>query len=354
MTQHENQMTSSGQPWLLNAWYQAGWAHELDESGSLVRTILDTPVLFYRTSDGSVAAIHDRCPHRFAPLSAGHIADGVAICGYHGLGFDSAGACVHNPHGPVTSAMRVRSFPTEVRHLALWIWMGDPQLADASKIPDLSFIDQTPATARIFASMPTAANYRLLTDNIMDLSHVDFLHPTTLGGTMLQAKASSREDGGRIVAEWLTVNCVAPEAYQPLVRSPEKADIWTQVTWAAPAVMILVTSAIPTGQVRGPMDEFQTVHSITPETPTKSHYFVCSTRPVMTDSVEFTEMLRAALRTAFEGEDKPMLEKQQARMGTDDLWSLNPILLPIDAAAVRTRRKLDQLIELEERSRQAP
>lgn len=352
MTQYENEQKSSGQPWLLNAWYQAAWAHELDEAGSLVRTILDTPVLFYRTSDRSVAAIHDRCPHRFAPLSAGHIDDGVAVCGYHGLGFASSGACVLNPHGPITSAMRVRSFPVEVRHLALWIWMGDPEKADPATIPNLSFIDETPATARIFAFMPTAANYRLLTDNIMDLSHVDYLHPTTLGGTMLQAKATSREDDGRIVAEWLTVNCDAPEAYQPLVRSPEKADIWTQVTWSAPAVMILATSAVPTGKVRGPMDEFQTVHSITPETSTQSHYFVCSTRPIMTDSVEFTEMLRAALRTAFEDEDKPMLEKQQARMGTDDLWSLKPILLPIDAAAVRTRRKLDQLIDQEERGSQ--
>lgn len=352
MTDQNEQVGSRSNPWLQNAWYQAAWMHELDATGSLVRTILDIPVLFYRTSGGSVAAVHDRCPHRFAPLSAGRIENDAAVCGYHGLGFDSGGACVLNPHGPVTSAMRVRSFPVVIRHLALWIWMGDPQMADPAKIPDLSFIDDTPATARIFAFMPTAANYRLLTDNIMDLSHVDYLHPTTLGGAMLQAKTKSREEDGRIIAEWLTVNCDAPEAYQALVPSPGKADIWTQVTWSAPAVMVLATSAIPTGNMRGSMDEFLTVHSITPETATKSHYFVCSTRPVMTESVEFTEMLRAALRTAFEDEDKPMLEKQQARMGTDDLWSLDPILLPIDAAAVRTRRKLDQLINLEQRSPQ--
>lgn len=170
--------------WLRNCWYQAGWNEELDASPSLARTILGVPLVFFRREDGAVLALHDRCPHRFAPLSAGRVEPGRIICGYHGLAFGEDGACVHNPHGPITSRISVRAYPAVERHLALWVWMGEPALADPALIPDLSFIDRTPVTARITGHMPTAADYRLLTDNIMDLSHADYLHPTTLGGIM--------------------------------------------------------------------------------------------------------------------------------------------------------------------------
>jgi len=333
------------QPYLRNAWYQAGWSQDVAPADKLVRTLLDIPILLYRDDAGQLVALHDRCPHRFAPLSEGTFADGVVTCGYHGLGFDGTGACVNNPHGPVTQAMRVRSFPVVERHSAIWIWMGDAPRADPTLVPDLSFIDQTPASARIFMSMPTAANYRLLTDNIMDLSHADYLHPASLGGMMTSAKARSFESNGGIVAEWMAVNCDAPPAFQAMVPPPGKADIWTQVIWSAPAVMVLGTAATPTGVMRNARDDAYTLHNMTPETATTSHYFVCSTRQFLIDDAGFSGFLTQALTHAFQHEDKPMLEKQQQRMGTDDLWSLDPILLPIDAAAVRVRRRLDALIE---------
>jgi vanillate O-demethylase monooxygenase subunit len=71
---------------------------------------------------------------------------------------------------------------------------------------------------------------------------------------------------------------------------------------------------------------------------------MCSTRRFLVDDEAFSAMLRATLTQAFENEDKPMLEKQQQRMGTDDLWALTPVLLGIDTAAVQARRMLDRLI----------
>lgn len=332
--------------WLRNTWYQAGWCDEVRPGSPLVRTILEQPILFYRTSEGSVAALLDRCPHRFAPLSAGRIEGDRVMCGYHGLAFGPAGACVHNPHGPVTSRMRVKAYPVIERHTAIWIWMGDPEKADAARIPDLSFIDETPEAARIAGFMPTRANYQLLTDNILDLSHADYLHPTTLGGMMTGSKARSREEGDTVVAEWLSEGCDPPPAFKAMVPQG-KADIWTEVVWQAPAVMVLGTAAKSAGVARTPADESYTLHNMVPETATTTHYFFCSTRRFLTNDENFTAYLRQALTQAFQGEDKPMLEKQQARMGTDDLWALEPILLPIDAAAVRVRRKLDRLIAAE-------
>lgn len=339
--------------WLRNRWYQAGWSDELKAGEPLVRTILAEPILFYRTADGTPAALFDSCPHRFAPLSAGEFDGDTVVCGYHGLGFGPNGACTRNPHGPITSALRVRSYPVVERHLAMWIWMGAADLADPALIPDLSFIDETPDAARIRGSMPTKANYQLLVDNILDLSHADYLHPTSLGGMMTASKMRSREDGDKILVSWVAEDCDPPGAFKPIV--PEgKADIWIDVTWQAPALMILETAAKPAGVPKSREDGTTTLHNIVPETETTSHYFFCSTRRFLVDDAKVSSYLRGALEQAFQGEDKPMLERQQARMVTPDLWALDPVLLPIDAGAVRVRRKLDKMIAAEQVAAPAP
>ena len=331
---------------LRNAWYQAAWSEEVTASSPLARTLLDIPLLLFRLGGDGVGALHDRCPHRFAPLSAGRIEGGTVTCGYHGLAFNANGDCVRNPHGGITKAMHVRHFPAAERHKAVWVWFGD-QPARPDDIPDLSFIDATPAKATISSYMRVAANYRLLSDNILDLSHADYLHPGSLGGIMTGAKTTITTMGEKIRVVWDAVNCDAPPAYRAMVPPPTKADIWTEVLWSAPAVMVLGTVATPNGVRRTPMDEAYTLHCMTPESATSSHYFMCSTRRFRVDDEGFSAMLRGALTHAFEQEDKPMLEKQQQRMGTDDLWSLKPVLLGLDSAAVQARRILDNLIAKE-------
>ena len=332
---------------LKNVWYQAGWSRELDDAGQIARTIIGQPVLVFRNADGTPAAVVDRCPHRLAPLSAGRIADGVVTCGYHGLGFSGSGTCVRNPHGPITSALHIAAYPTVERHRAIWVWLGDAAKADPALIPDLGFIDQTPESAQVTLAMPTAADYRLLVDNIMDLSHADFLHSTTIGGIMVEARKASRVEDGKVIATWDARDCVPPPAFRPMVHPAECADIWTEVTWHAPAAMVLGTSAVPAGQTQAPGDIAWTLHNMTPESATTTHYFICSTRPFLLDDAEFSQMLNKALRQAFEDEDKPMLQRQQLSIGNNDIDDLNPVLLPIDAAAVRVRRQLAALLAAE-------
>jgi vanillate O-demethylase monooxygenase subunit len=339
--------TSATNGYLRSAWYQAAWASELRVDEPLVRSLLDIPVVIFQMHDGAIMALHDRCPHRFAPLSAGRRHGATVTCGYHGLTFDRFGACIHNPHGKVTSVMRVRYFPAVERHLAIWLWMGDPAQADPSLIPDLGFIDRAKPSARIVTSMPTAGNYQLLTDNILDLSHVEFLHSSSLGGTNVVPEFSSRDSGNQIIANWFWRNCDVPVAFQNLVVPPEKADIAIQISWSAPALMILEATVTRAGTQPAETDLAYTLHNMTPETATTSHYFVCTVRNYHVDDVAFSDALRRSLERAFGQEDKPMIEKVQQRMGGSDLWSLNPVLLPIDAAAVRARRKLRALIEAE-------
>ncbi|MDO7837309.1 aromatic ring-hydroxylating dioxygenase subunit alpha [Sphingobium sp. HBC34] len=337
--------------WLRNCWYQAGWADEVSADTPLVRRILNEPILFFRGAHGDVIALVDRCPHRFAPLSAGRIDGDTVTCGYHGLAFGRAGSCVANPHGPVTSKMQVKAYEVVERHGALWVWMGDAADADHGLLPDLSFIDATPESARIQMYMPTAANYQLIADNIMDLSHADYLHPTSIGGIITGADATTREEGRHVIAEWHSSNCVPPPAYAPMVAPSERADIWTQVVWQPPGLMILSTAAMQVGEARTPGHESVTLHNMVPETETTTHYFMCSTRRFLVDNEGFNAMLRASLAHAFLNEDKPMLEKQQRSMGTSDLWALDPVLLKVDAGAVRARRKLDALLDAERLAR---
>lgn len=332
--------------YLRNCWYQAAWSSEVGDK-PLPRTLLDMPVVLFRSA-GKAAALYDRCPHRFAPLSAGTVTDGAIACGYHGLAFNGHGACVRNPHGPIVRAQKVQAFQVVERHMAVWIWMGEAGQADPDLIPDLSFIDATPDTARLTFYMPTAAGYRLMTDNIMDLSHADYLHVESLGGVITDATSRTFSRNGGLVAEWVNNGCVAPGLFQMKVPTPAKADYWIEVEWHAPAVMVLGTAVVPAGKPREFEDDIYALHSMTPETASTSHYFVCATRRDQVDDAEFSGYLRVALEAAFMGEDKPMLEAQQARMGEADFWSLKPALMPIDEASVRVRRDLDRLIDKEQ------
>lgn len=333
--------------YLMNRWYQAGWSDEVAAGKPLVRTLLDQPVLFWRDEAGALHAVLDMCPHRFAPLSRGTIGEDRVTCGYHGLAFGSDGQCVHNPFGPITSTMRVRTFPVVERHLAIWFWPGDPNKADAALLPDVSFIEESAPSSRIIGHMPTAADYRLLSDNILDLSHADYLHPTSLGGVMTDATATTREQGDKIVARWEAHGAEPIPAARASIPEGAKADFWIEVEWQAPALMVLATATTEAGTPSTAKDEARTLHNMVPETATSTHYFYCSVRGFLTDDPEFSAYIRKALLNAFENEDKPMIEAQQRRIGSRDFWSLKPLLLKTDAAAVRARRKLDGLIEAE-------
>ena len=333
--------------YLQRCWYQAGWVSELDSGAPLGRTIAEIPLVFFRNEEGRVSALLDRCPHRFAPLSAGRLANGRISCGYHGLTFSGGGRCVHNPHGAALSVMRVQAFPAEERHQAIWVWLGEPEAADASRIPHLSYIDSTPPLARVMGYLPTRANYELLSDNILDLSHADYLHAGSLGGMMTSSRTKNSVEGDDVVVEWDAIDCVPPSAFLGLVPPPNRGDIWIQVRWTAPAVMSLWTFAAPAGTPRSDEMTAISLHSMTPETRNSTHYFYCSTRPYFVDDVQFSAMMRQVLEQAFAGEDKPMLEKQQLRIGGADFWSLNPVMMNVDTAAVQARRALQRLIAAE-------
>src|SRR5262245_33782033 len=121
---------------LRNYWYVAAFSHEVEQE-PLTRTLLNQQVVLYRTRRGDVAALEDCCAHRLMPLSKGKIVDDAIVCCYHGLAFNPAGACVHVPRMETPpSGLNVRSYPAVERYGSIWLWFGDPRLADESHIFD--------------------------------------------------------------------------------------------------------------------------------------------------------------------------------------------------------------------------
>lgn len=336
--------------YLRNCWYVAAWPEDVGPQG-LARTLLETPVFLMRDAGGTAHALLDRCPHRFAPLSAGVVTGGEVTCRYHGLAFAGDGRCVRNPHGPVLAALTVPSFPLVERHRALWIWLGDAALADPALIPDLAFLGDAPDTAFNNGYLHGAAHYQLYVDNILDLSHTDYLHPDTLGGGSITRTRGKVEQlaSGAISIKW---DCPDDEP-PPLVRSKlppgvTRADSWTHVEWHAPAVMKLVNGAVPTGAPRDGPGISTNVHIMTPEGPRSTHYFFASTRNYAVDDAELNETIGVTRARIFATEDEPMIAAQQARIGDAEFWSLKPALLRIDEGAVTVRRRLDALIAAEQ------
>jgi vanillate O-demethylase monooxygenase subunit len=337
--------------YLRNAWYMAGFADELQPGRLLARTLLEQPLVFFLDAQGAPAALLDRCPHRFAPLSAGKLVDdGRAIeCPYHGLRFDAGGRCVANPHGDraIPKAAAVQAHAVRARDGFLWWWAGDAAQADESLIPDYSHVAGVPADGSIRGYLPTACDYRLLVDNILDLTHADYLHAGSLGNGSLTRTPPLVDDLGPRSARitWLTSGELAPPAFDMhLRRHGEPTDQWTSVTWSAPSNMLLRVGATLLGEPREQGMEAMTCHIATPEGPGRCHYWYWATRHFALNP-HANEAIAKLIHHAFSQQDKPMLEAQQQRMGEAEFWSLKPVLLPGDAGAVRVRRKLGALIE---------
>lgn len=342
-------------PYLNNAWYVAAWASEVTCERPLGRVILERPIVLWRDSNGQAIALQDRCPHRFLPLSLGRIKDGQLVCGYHGLGFNDQGRCVHNPHGNQLppKAARVQSYPLVERWSMLWIWMGDPALAEPDLIPSFARFDSEGFYVGK-GYLLLQANYQLETDNLMDLSHLDYVHPDSLGsGNDVQAETEVVQEGRTVISRRLTRGERLPPALEQRhgYTAGTLVDRWLDMRWEAPCNLELQVGHALVG---GPDPRAESAgmcfaHLLTPESQKSTHYWFGVSRPksVGKQGRAMVEAEIEFLRHPFETEDLPVLEAQQRVLGSTPFWDAKPVLLVTDAAAVRARRVLDALIAAE-------
>ena len=184
-----------------NAWYPLSWSRDIDRSLNR-RQVLSEVLVVYRREDGGVVALEDACPHKLVPLSMGTLRGDAIECGYHGLTFDCTGRCIRAPGQARVPPAKVPSYPVK-EHLGLvWIWMGDPEVADSVPLLDLPQYDD-PAYSLIEGdALPIAANYLSLADNLCDPTHVGFVHKTTLSAPSHQEIPTYNEQKGSTVITW--------------------------------------------------------------------------------------------------------------------------------------------------------
>lgn len=334
-----------------NAWYMGAWGDELGK-GLLRRRLLGEPMVFYRKQDGSPSAMIDRCPHRFAPLSMGHQDGDNLVCPYHGLTFAPSGACVVNPFSQaLPKGATVRSFPVVECDGIVWFWAGDPAQADVSRIPDFSVMLIPDHGAPLSGYTYMAAPYELGIDNLLDLSHIEFVHKGSFAGNgvIFAGEHALQQDGDRLSSNWWMRDVAAPPHTLGIYDPTMRCDHWLDMRWDPPSAMYLAVGACPTGGDRASGVVAHQAHILTPETAETTHYFWATTRG-HTPSVEGDAYLRGVLEQAFVEEDKPIIEATWRNMDGQDFWKLQPAYLGVDAGGTTARRILQRLIEEERQS----
>jgi phenylpropionate dioxygenase-like ring-hydroxylating dioxygenase large terminal subunit len=336
---------------LKNAWYAAMWCKDLPAGEPVAKTFLDEPVVLFRTEAGTPAALEDRCCHRAAPLSRGLCLGETIQCGYHGLQFDITGACVHIPgQSNIPPGAEVRRYPVCERHGVLWIWMGMADKADESTIPDYYWLDD-PGWVAATGTIPMQGNYQLLVDNLLDFTHVTYLHKNTISSDPSEATVPikvERGDDSVSVSRWI-LDLDAPPLFAKAGGFNGKVDRWQTTTWKAPSTLAFDVGCATagTGAQQGDRSHgisIWSMHLITPETETSTHYNWGYVRNFALDDPAMTQLLHDGAEATFL-EDVEMIEAQQKNLdggAVDGLIDINA-----DNPPIQMRRIMKDLIAAE-------
>ena len=350
MSRYSIQYVNSESEYLENAWYVA--AHSSAISQELFPlTILEENLLLYRDRAGDVVALENACPHRKLPLSMGkRVGDGVQ-CGYHGLTFDAHGQCVQAPTQDIIPANAfVRSYPTAEKYKLIWIWMGDPSLADASNILPLDDYDNPEWGLTEGGMLECRCHYLYLLDNLLDPSHVAWVHKTSFAsdGTEDVPLRIADTDTGVLVSRWIR-NIDPPPYYAEMLPFSGKVDRLQYYEAVMPSIAINMSTYARAGHGGDsdnlPDDSYRmrSYHFITPidAHSTRYHWFQHYNTDTRNEKVR--QKLNDGARNAFE-EDRVVLEQVDKGMHKKRRPHLD---LQLDIGARKFRKKLRALIDAE-------
>ncbi|MBC2777335.1 Rieske 2Fe-2S domain-containing protein [Parasphingopyxis marina] len=336
---------------IRNAWYVACYAEDIGEA-LFARRLLDEPVLLYRKEDGTPVAMLDRCPHRFAYLSKGRRIGDEVECIYHGLRFGADGGCTRSPyHESPPANIAVATFPVVERWGMIWIWMGDAALADPDLVPDHSHLEaEDMHTAHIHYTFQ--GNWQLGNDNLLDLTHLFWLHANSIGGYKDEAGPApgevytAKQVGDEVHSTTLTPNVTKPSAVPNRLPEGEPYDQWNDTIWRAPADIRFFIHASPVGQREGSIPYMTQSHIMTPETATSTHYYSPVARSWDKDPAK-DEGWTSFFKAIFDAEDGPMMADVEEQMAGRDLMEMRPVVLPRDRAAILARRTVARILAAE-------
>jgi phenylpropionate dioxygenase-like ring-hydroxylating dioxygenase large terminal subunit len=337
-------------PFLMNAWYVAAWPHEVVPSSILARTVCNEALVLWRNADGSVAALEDRCCHREMPLARGMLEAGTIRCGYHGLRYAADGRCVEIPgQDHVPSAVRVRAYPATERHGWIWVWPGDPTKADPNLIPDMQARNSHPEWTSVGGTTYMKGSYLLVNDNLLDLTHEPYVHPTSLGNrAVVEFPIRTEVQGERVTVTRRMLNIDPPPFWKANLKATNgyegPCDRWQIIAFAPPSHLVLDVGVAPAGtgsenSARGARG--CNLNAITPETETTCFVFWAFSRMFQREDSALTESFTKKVAAILD-EDRVAIEAVQSVMSRSPG---RPIVnLKTDAGVVAARRMLDVLI----------
>lgn len=332
---------------LKNAWYVAAWSSEIDHTLNQI-LVLGEKICVFRNSKGEVTALEDACPHRKLPLSKGRIKGDSVECGYHGLTFDCAGQCVWAPGaGRIPSNAKVHAYPVHEKYGLVWIWMGNPAMADASEIIDIPNFDSPDWGINKGAAMELNCNYLLMCDNLLDPTHVAWVHESSFAteATKDTPLRVTKTDNGVIVHRWMMDHEPAP-FYKKIVEFDGNCDRLQhyEVRYPSHALIRAVFTPAGTGGVDGPLHEktfvMDSYNFMTPTTESETRYYWFQLRNIRPDDEDLSAMMSEDVRCAFE-EDRAVLNEVQIGMSTKTTPHID---LSIDGGQLRFRRQLEAMI----------
>ncbi|GAB7545161.1 aromatic ring-hydroxylating dioxygenase subunit alpha [Cupriavidus sp. 8B] len=342
---------------IKNTWYVACTPEEL-AGKPLGRTICNEKMVLFRDNDGKVSALEGFCPHRGAPLSLGFVRDGSLVCGYHGLAVSGNGKCASMAGQRVGGFPSIRSFPTVERHGFVWVWTGDAAAANPDTVPHLAWAD-SPDWAYGGGLYHIQCDYRLMIDNLMDLTHETYVHASSIGQSEIEdAAPATTVDGDEVITSRHMERIMPPPFWASALRGNGLADDvpcdrWQICRFEPPSHVMIEVGVAHAGK-GGYHAEAQhkassiVVDFITPETETSIWYFWGMARNFKPEDAQLTATIREGQGKIF-GEDLEMLEAQQRNLLANPQRGL--LKLNIDAGGVQARRVIDRLI-LQESSQQ--
>jgi vanillate O-demethylase monooxygenase subunit len=333
-----------------NAWYAAARAEELGRA-LLPRRLLGERLVLYRTEAGAPAALLDRCPHRHAPLSLGRLRGDAIEGGYHGITFDCSGACVRVPaQARVPPQARVRSFPTLERYGLVFVWMGEPALADPARLVAISQYGR-PQWGLSRGYSHFRAHYQNITDNLVDPAHTSFVHATTIGNAAAEDVPIETEVEGDVlsVGRWIA-NAPPVPVIQRFTGIATPMDRWQLYRLQAPCTSWVDFGAFAPGSARSEQARDAAPYRVlsyaflTPETAGTTHYFWFQLRNFAAGDEAVTREFETLYRTVFD-EDRELLEAIQ--IIEDENPGLEPMRIASDAGLARLRRMVAAMLERE-------
>ena len=338
--------------YLRNSWYAAAWDHEVT-TNLLPVTMLGENVVLYRKTDGVVAALEDACPHRKLPLSQGRIKGDNVECGYHGLTFDCTGTCTRVPGAEkIPHVARVRSYPVHQRYGLLWVWMGDVEKADPAQIFAVDHWGDPAWGINRGDSMAIDCNYLYMTDNLLDPSHVAWVHPTSFGSAATEETPLQTTVGEKGVTVWRWMVDVEPALfYAPYLKFKGNCDRKQhyEVHYPCHAIIRAIFAPAHTGGEGKalPPETFlmDSYNFMTPIDENRTKYFWFQMRNFAPYDAKVSAEFAKSVRGAFD-EDRAVLTAVHKGMAEKRTPNLD---LKIDVGPLRFRRNLSKLIEAEQR-----